>query len=1091
MGDLRDGIWKVRARGPECGSARKVLKNCRPRRARGPGTAVKAGMRADACGLRLPLPAAAALIAALTSPALAAEPTTSFSASGQVTNPQSFDLQSLQALPATTQNVTYASGSGTFTGTFTGVPLWTLLNDETGIKTDPAIKNDVIRNVVMVTGSDGYQAVYSTGELNPGFGGSVNVPLMAYESNGQLLTTDGFARTTAPGDARGGRYVSNVESVEVLHVPYLTGSYSGGVSTSFTVSGLVNNPQGYTLSNITALPQTTVTVGANSYTGVTLWTLLDTAGVTTNPQVHNNILRDYVVVTGSDGYQAVIALGEISPSFGNDQDLVAYILNGGVPGLSLGANGYFRLIVPGDVKQGRWVSNIIDIEVFDAAIWMAGTGQLLDLTGLPITSEGLILTGGTLTSSVGTGTLTAATYLLQGGLIDSTANLGDTGAVTQSAGTTLVKGRIGTPDVTITGGALALGGDDRLSTATNLKMTGGAFDLAGYDQTLATLDGVGTVRLSSDASGGTLTVGSGTFAGVIADGGMQAGALVVAGPGVFTLSGANTFTGPTSVTGGVLNLADGSLAGRVDVAAGAALVGSGSMGALDVAGTLSPGDGSVGAFTVNGSFKMRSSAIYEVDIQNGVADHIAASGAASLDGEVEVYASRAEFGQVGERHAIVSASGGLTGTFDGVDWIGNPGLLFLDATLSYDATNAYLSLDRNGVAFASVATSPNAAATARALDTLGVGNGAWDAVVELIDPADANTAFRALSGEAYAATRGVLVERSEDVRDTLVERLRAETAAPNGAAAALSAGGLVASYAPAKKADGAAAAITKAVAPAPEPAYAVWGQGYGNFGRAWGNGNAATATQSTGGFLIGADARLWSDWRVGVAGGYSATSIDVDDRASSADSDNYTAALYAGGHFGAFALRFGGAYTWNDVSTSRSVAFPGFGDVLTSNADLGTAQVFADLGYDIVAGAFAFEPYAAVAYVDLSGGDFRETGGAAALAGFSSDTDITFTTLGLRASTETVAGGATWRALLGLGWRHAFGDVNPTASLAFAAGSSPFLVEGAPIAEDAAMVEAGLGVRFTPAASLNVTYVGQLASEAVNNSFKGTFAWQF
>ncbi|MCP5978657.1 autotransporter domain-containing protein, partial [Klebsiella pneumoniae] len=85
----------------------------------------------------------------------------------------------------------------------------------------------------------------------------------------------------------------------------------------------------------------------------------------------------------------------------------------------------------------------------------------------------------------------------------------------------------------------------------------------------------------------------------------------------------------------------------------------------------------------------------------------------------------------------------------------------------------------------------------------------------------------------------------------------------------------------------------------------------------------------------------------------------------------------------------GGAYTWNDVSTSRGVSFPGFAEVLKSGSDLGTAQVFADLGYDIAVGAFAFEPYAAVAYVNLSGGDFHETWGAAALTGFSSNSDTT------------------------------------------------------------------------------------------------------
>lgn len=1106
MSDFTDQIWTAKAGGPQDLGSHAQPQGWHRLRHRAPPRRDRRGNRKAE---RIAARAIAALIAALAapelaSPALAAEPTTSFSVSGQVINPQTFDLSSLLALPATTQDVTYVSGSGTFTGSFTGVPMWTLLNDVTGIKTDPAIHNDLIRNVVLVTASDDYQAVYSVGELNPNFGGAVNVPLMAYASNGELLTTDGFARTTAPGDTRGGRYVSNVESVEVLHVPYLTGSYAGGVSSSFTVSGLVNTPATYTLSNITSLPATTVTTGADAYTGVLLWTLLETAGVTTNPQVKNNILRYYVVVTGSDGYQGVIALGEISPNFGNEQDIIAYSLNGGEAGTSLGANGDFRLIVPNDVRRGRWVSNVIDIEVFDAAIWMARDGQLLDLTGLPITSEGLILNGGTLTSTGGTGTLTAATYLLQGGLIDTTANLGTTGAVTQSEGVTLLKGQIGTPDVTITGGTLELGGDQRLASTTTLKMTGGTFDLAGHAQFITSLDGTGSVLLSSDDDAGLLIVGSGNFAGVIADGGAQPGELIVGG--VFTLSGANTFTGLTRVLAGALNLDGGSLAGGIEVSSGAALIGNGSVGPATISGFISPGDNSVGTLAVNGSFTMQSGSAYEVDVRGGAAspatlasslavgtatDHIAVTGSAALAGTVDVYGNRSDFGPVGERYAIVSTTEGLTGAFDGVTWAAGEDFLFIEAALSYDPTTAYLSLERNGVAFASVATTPNAAAAAIAADTLRVGNGAWDALVNLTSATDANAAFNALSGEVYASTRGVLVERSADVRDTLTGRLRAETGTRSGAAAALSTSGLVASYAQPRKAPDGTAAITKAIAPAPEPAYALWGQGYGNFGRAWNDGNAATVKQSTGGFLIGADARLWSDWRVGVAGGYSSTSIDVDDRASSADSDNYTAALYAGGHLGAVAVRLGGAYTWNDVSTSRSVAFPGFFDSVNSGSDLGTAQVFADVGYDIVAGAFAFEPYAAIAYVNLSGGDFREAGGGAALAGFSSDTDTTFTTLGLRASTEMVAFGTTWRGLVGLGWRHAFGDVTPAASLAFAAGSAPFLVEGAPIAEDAAVVEAGLGVRFSPTTSLDVTYVGQLSSEAVNTGFKGTFSWLF
>ena len=68
----------------------------------------------------------------------------------------------------------------------------------------------------------------------------------------------------------------------------------------------------------------------------------------------------YAVVTGSDGYRAALSLGEIDPNFGGKAAMIAYEVNG----VDLGANGFARLVVPGEVKQGRSVSNVIAIEVF-------------------------------------------------------------------------------------------------------------------------------------------------------------------------------------------------------------------------------------------------------------------------------------------------------------------------------------------------------------------------------------------------------------------------------------------------------------------------------------------------------------------------------------------------------------------------------------------------------------------------------------------------------------------------------------------------------------------------------------------------------
>jgi uncharacterized protein with beta-barrel porin domain len=59
-----------------------------------------------------------------------------------------------------------------------------------------------------------------------------------------------------------------------------------------------------------------------------------------------------------------------------------------------------------------------------------------------------------------------------------------------------------------------------------------------------------------------------------------------------------------------------------------------------------------------------------------------------------------------------------------------------------------------------------------------------------------------------------------------------------------------------------------------------------------------------------------------------------------------------------------------------------------------------------------------------------------------------------------------------LGWRHAFGDVVPTSTHRFLGGEA-FRVEGAALARDAAVVEAGADFTFRRGGVASVTYGGQ------------------
>jgi len=318
--------------------------------------------------------------------ALAATASTAFSLDGfiKADSPTTFDLSSLEAFasanPSAVKTIDVAKTGGG-TDQYIGISLFSFLNSY--IQTDPSVpKNDILRDYVVATGTDGYKVAFSLGELSPNFGNQNDI--IAYQLNGADLTTSGFARIIVPGDVKAGRWVSNLAELEVGHVSYAPGA--GGVSSQFTVTGDVNTPITYTAANLPgSLPPSTVTVSTQggtlpgtTFTGVSLLGLLNQSGISTDPAIKNDILRDIVVATATDGYQVVYSMGELLPNFGNQPDLLAYA---NTPSSALGLDGFARTVAPNDLKGGRYVSNLTGLTVIDASI-PEPASLLLMLAGL-------------------------------------------------------------------------------------------------------------------------------------------------------------------------------------------------------------------------------------------------------------------------------------------------------------------------------------------------------------------------------------------------------------------------------------------------------------------------------------------------------------------------------------------------------------------------------------------------------------------------------------------------------------------------------------------------------------------------------------
>lgn len=347
------------------------------------------------------------------------------------------------------------------------------------------------------------------------------------------------------------------------------------------------------------------------------------------------------------------------------------------------------------------------------------------------------------------------------------------------------------------------------------------------------------------------------------------------------------------------------------------------------------------------------------------------------------------------------------------------------------------------------------------------------------------------------SAKGSLIEETRFMRDAVTARM-GQFSGPSGSLFASPIASL--NFAPDTAANpllayaAVKAPATKSTPPAAADFISTWALPFGNWGRTAGDGNAATLTRNTGGFIGGIDKTVTAGfgdwWRFGLAGGIQRASLRADERTSSGTIDSYMLSAYASTQRGPLGLRGGAAFGWHDVRTSRSIVFPGFADNAAASYAASTGQVFGELSYGIRYRQVAFEPFVGLAYVNARTRSFTETGGAAALTGANGTTSTTFSTLGLRATAPLPQLADTY-AKAALGWRHAFGSVTPSADLAFGSGAVPFVVAGVPIARDAASIEFGVDGTIARDTTIGVSYAGQLSRDAWQHGVNASLVRRF
>jgi len=640
-------------------------------------------------------------------------------------------------------------------------------------------------------------------------------------------------------------------------------------------------------------------------------------------------------------------------------------------------------------------------------------------------------------------------------------------------------------------GVLSVSSDGNLGAVSGgLNFNGGTLQVTGNGYP-------GTARrITIENGGGTFEIVDGSICFKVTEGITGPGGLTKTGAGSLELDGVNTYAGETRVSAGGLVIGSSaarstaSIAGNATVDNGARLAGFGRIGGNVLNnGTVAPGgclDGDITDFRIGGNYVQSAAGTLDIDLEKipTVGDMLVVGGTANLDGNLVLHVK--DDVDWYTRKVIVDTGGGVTGVF--ANTTSNNGNV--DAAVIYDPAQVVLQLFRNNVVFVRDAPplTPNQRSAAESSDKLPK-NGVIYRNILIAGQQNSPASFDALSGEIHADITTAIHGGNAAGRSIMLDQMRGSRSADGAgvqrqvSTPQLGAKSGLAEY------DGYTTDNVDARGPN------VWAEALYDTLTLDGDGNAGTMQQDLGGVYAGANMMLGGGWQGGFALGYTSADVDVSQRRSSAEIDNFTFGLTAGNSFemgsGTINLLLGASRTMSDVGTTRNVVVGGLNNTLTSSYDVTTDEIFGEIGYGIEMGTSRFiEPFLNLALASADGDAYQETGGPAALSGGGTESDQITSILGVRLGQRFNAGSIPARLHGNVGWQHAFGDINDTATHAFA-GNTPFTVEGAAFSENAAVIGIGADLQITESLMFGASYTGRFSSENQNNTLRANLNWNF
>jgi autotransporter-associated beta strand protein len=716
--------------------------------------------------------------------------------------------------------------------------------------------------------------------------------------------------------------------------------------------------------------------------------------------------------------------------------------------------------------------------------------QMLATTG-PLLSGSLVIDDSTGNSS-GNLTLAAVQAYSGGTFVEAgTLTLGVVDTIASSSGVDL--GRVGGPLGT---GAAPTAGPVTATLALLADNTiQGLMSEAGNNTAVQLNNNTLTVNV---ASGGVFD-----FGGVISG----TGALVMSGSGAEFLNGTSTYTGPTTVNGGLLSV-NGSIASSIQttVNAGGALGGTGTVGTTTInGGILAPGNnatGATGTLSVTGNLAFTTAAQYVVQVSQAASSLTSVSGTAMLAGAVQVVSSTGTY-NFNQPYKILTATGGLGGTQFNSLVVPN----FITGALSYSPNTVSLALSLEFEKTAGL--NANQLALSSAIDRAVNANGSLPAgLANLLNLPDSALpgALSQLSGEVGTGSQqtsfnamtqffGSMLDHGVGGGDVPTSTPGASRFADDAGANAYASNGTPRS----KSERDAYAAVYNKAAPRPVDPFAqgwnVWAASFG--GSQTTDGNAVVgsngSTSSILGTAVGADYRISPFTLAGFAMAGGGTSFSVNGLGSGR-SDLFQAGAFIKHTVGAAYISGALAYGWQDITTNRTVTAAGI-DQLQANFNANAFSGRVETGYRFVTQWMGVTPYAAGQFTtfDLPAYAEQAVGGANTFALSYAAKSVTDprTELGLRTDKSYALSESVLTLRARTAWAHDYNlDRSVAATFQTLPGSS-FVVNGAAPAHDSALTTATAEVKWLDGFSLAATFEGEFSNVTKSYAGKGVarYTW--